>query len=291
MEFPVADPGKGNDRLGFALFLALAMHSLAIFGVGFSFIKPQPVTNTIEVTLAQHHTDKEIKDAEFIAQANQQGSGDPRQEQTLITTDQLADFAANVLRTTQPFVAPQPQKSAQHLEQRVLSSNQPNRRVVQRQAKKGEQHSATQEREVLPTRLEEFSSLKAQLDIQKQAYSKLPNILRLTASSTKAAAHAAYLKYWVDKVEQIGNHHYPEDARRRKLYGELQLAVTVFPDGSVEGIEILQESAHRILDQAAVETVRLASPFAPFPDTMSRWDKLEIIQTWRYLPGGRLRTQ
>jgi len=99
------------------------------------------------------------------------------------------------------------------------------------------------------------------------------------------------LRYWIDRIEMVGNNNYPEEASRKAMDGELRLAVTVLPDGTVEGVEILLSSGQRVLDQAAVRTVRLASPFAPFPAEMKQWDKLEVIRTWRFIPGNRLNTE
>jgi periplasmic protein TonB len=53
-----------------------------------------------------------------------------------------------------------------------------------------------------------------------------------------------------------------------KLYGSLRLLVALLPSGEVEEIQILQSSGHSILDQAAVEIVKLAAPFDPFPEEM-----------------------
>ena len=67
--------------------------------------------------------------------------------------------------------------------------------------------------------------------------------------------------------------------------------MTLLPDGTVEKIEILLSSGQRVLDLAAVRTVRMASPFTPFPPEMKQWDKLEIIRTWQFEPGHRLNTK
>ncbi len=289
--FSPADPHQGNDRLGFALFLAIALHSLIIFGIGFEFLQHQPAAKALDVTLAQHPSPEDIDDATFIAQANQQGSGNISDEQNIITTDQIADYSADVLRDTDPLQMIQTEQSSAHMTERTLTTVDSNQTINQRIAEPGEQESPSPEQQVAATLVKEFSSLRAQLDTQKLAYSKLPNILRLTSASTKQADHAAYLKYWIEKVELTGNRHYPPEARNKKLFGELRLAVTVLPNGAVESIEILQSSRHHILDQAAVETVRLASPFSAFPKEMAAWDKIEIIQTWRFSPDNRLHTR
>ncbi len=289
--FTAADPHQGYDRLGFAFFLALALHSLVIFGIGFNFLRSQPAAIALDVTLAQHATDEDVEDANFIAQATQQGSGNITDDKNEITTDTLADYSADVLRETDIMTPTQTEQTTAHREERTIMSNRSSQAIKPLLAESGDRESVTAENQIAPSIIKEFSSLKAKLDTQKLAYSKLPNILRLTSASTRQADHAAYLKYWIDTVELTGNLHYPADARSLKLFGELRLAVTVLPDGSVEGVEILQGSNHPILDQAAVETVRLASPFAPFPEEMYQWDKIEIIQTWRFSPDNRLRAQ
>ena len=48
-------------------------------------------------------------------------------------------------------------------------------------------------------------------------------------------------------------------------------------------IEVLKSSGYRFLDEAAMRSVRLAAPFAPFPPEMRKiTDILEIIRTWKF---------
>ncbi len=90
-------------------------------------------------------------------------------------------------------------------------------------------------------------------------------------------------------MERVGNENYPEEARRRQLYGAIRLAVALDRDGNVASIEILQGSGQRVLDQAAIRIVRLAAPFAPIPSSI-REDQVEVIRTWNFIPGDRLET-
>jgi len=93
----------------------------------------------------------------------------------------------------------------------------------------------------------------------------------------------AYLFAWKQRVEAIGNEHYPIEAKRRRLYGELRLLVALRPDGSVIETRVLQSSGHELLDNAAVQIVRLAAPFNAFPAAIAaRADRLEIIRTWQF---------
>jgi protein TonB len=137
----------------------------------------------------------------------------------------------------------------------------------------------------------EIASLEARLDKQRQIYAKRPRIKRLTSLSTVSSADAFYLNSWRRKIEGIGNLNYPDEARRRKLYGSLRLMVAVLPDGSLNEVALLETSGHQTLDDAAIRIVRLAAPFAPFPDELRQsTDVLEIIRTWQFRKNSSLRS-
>lgn len=275
------------DRLGFSLFLAIAIHALLIFGIGFKLYQQYSPAPTLEVTLAQHRVDEKPGQADFLAQHNQQGSGDQRKLQEL-TTDRPPEMPDSRIQK----VGSRPTQ----MQQQATPGATP---VISAIADSADTATDKQFRETvdasiappLPPAVQlEFASLRAKLDEQQRQYSKLPRVLRVTSASTMAADHAAYLQYWIDRIEVVGNRNYPEEARRKAIYGDLRMAVTLLSDGTVDSIEILLSSGQRVLDQAAVRTVRLASPFAPFPPEMSDWDKLEIIRTWRFERGHRLNT-
>ncbi len=287
--FQPADPQVGNDRLGFALFLAIAIHAIVIFGIGFTVTRHSAAPPSLDVTLALRPTDQKNDDATLLAQANQLGSG-ALLERKEITSDQLSVYDDPVLRDNQPTRPLEvPNQLGNVSQQNLITTRSDSRLVDENLSQQGEQ----QNRQLTHTQVapaEVLSSLQARLDQQKQAYNKIPKILRLTSANTKAADHGAYLNYWIEKVEKTGNFYYPERARRAKLYGDILMVVTLLPDGSVENIEIVSSSGHSILDQAAITTVRLAAPFAAFPQRMSEWHKLEITRTWRYISGNRVVT-
>jgi protein TonB len=63
--------------------------------------------------------------------------------------------------------------------------------------------------------------------------------------------------------------------------------VALYADGSVKEIRVLQSSGYKLLDDSAVNIVRLASPFSPFPeDVRKERDVLEIIRTWSFQKKG-----
>jgi TonB family protein len=61
-----------------------------------------------------------------------------------------------------------------------------------------------------------------------------------------------------EKVKRLKR--YPTRARRRMWEGTVELRVAIRADGEIEDVHVLESSGHRILDQEALKTVKLASP-------------------------------
>lgn len=270
----------GSDRLGLALLLAMVLHGGLIFGVGFEKNNSHASSSTLEITLARHRDSKTPEEAEYIASHNQLASGD-RQESRPITSDEIALLESTELRDVDQLSEPSIPDQSPFAPRDALVSSGDNGPQPE-QAPTGETTSS--QTEIPAETVREIASLRARLDQQKQAYSKLPRTLVLTSVSARSSDQADYLYNWIEWVEKIGNENYPEEARRKTLFGELRLAVSIGRDGGVEGIEILKSSGQRVLDQAAIRTVRLAAPFAPLPPALGV-DRVEVIRTWRFVPG------
>lgn len=141
---------------------------------------------------------------------------------------------------------------------------------------------------ILASRSQELARLAARVEEHSAVFGNRPRRTSIS-SSTKEYKYAAYLEGWRRKVEQIGNINYPQEARRNRLYGNLILRTAVRADGSVEQIQVLRSSGHKILDQAAIQIVELAAPFAPFPpDIAAETDVLDITRTWQFQRNHRL---
>jgi protein TonB len=134
----------------------------------------------------------------------------------------------------------------------------------------------------------EIVRLEAQIHKDFDAYQKLPR-RKFIGARTKEFRYAQYVEDWRIKVERIGNLNYPEVARQNKIYGSLQLSVSIRADGSVENLEISRSSGEPILDAAAKRIVKLASPFSPFPADIRRdTDILSITRTWTFTQSDKL---
>lgn len=133
----------------------------------------------------------------------------------------------------------------------------------------------------------EIASLEARFDAQQQAYARKPRVMRVTAASTLKSTNAWYVQNWVGKVTRVGNINYPTEARRAGVYGTLRMLVSMKKDGTIKEVAILHSSGSTLLDDAAIRIVRMAAPFAPFPDEMRKdVDELEIIRTWSFQQRG-----
>ena len=92
-------------------------------------------------------------------------------------------------------------------------------------------------------------------------------------------------------MEKVGNQNYPEAAKNLKLYGQLQMTVSIKADGSIDSIEINRSSGHKILDEAAKHIVEMAAPYAKFPDDVRKEiDILGITRTWTFTKEDSLAT-
>jgi protein TonB len=132
--------------------------------------------------------------------------------------------------------------------------------------------------------------LQAQIDRNVEEYQKRPRKRFLGARATEYR-FARYEEDWRMKVERIGTLNYPAQARGR-LYGNLRMTVTIRPDGTIESVELDRSSGLKVLDEAAFRIVRMASPFAAFPEDIRRdTDLLVITRTWFFAQGDKIWTE
>ena len=54
---------------------------------------------------------------------------------------------------------------------------------------------------------------------------------------------------------------YPETARREGIQGTVEVRFRIAGDGSVEAVEVVRSSGHRLLDETSAQTVRRAGPY------------------------------
>jgi periplasmic protein TonB len=275
-----------SERLGATLVLSVLVHGLLILGVGFALERAAPVVPMLDVMLTQTRSPLTPKQADFLAQASNQGGGDhdkasrPRDPQPGTVPQIEAGVAPQTVRAQSP--APQPPPEA-----RVISSPDSDVRlptpsrdrratpVTEREGERKIEHDMAMAR------------LAAEIHLRSSRYARRPS-RKFVSASTQEYAWANYLRAWVDRAERVGNLNYPDEARRRKLAGTVVINIGIRRNGSVERADIVQSSGIPLLDEAALRIARLAEPYPPLPKTQEDPDILNVVRTWQFLPGGEL---
>jgi len=115
----------------------------------------------------------------------------------------------------------------------------------------------------------EAARLEAQISRDWDAYQKKPKRNFVVRAPRNTASHATP-RIGGSRWKKVGNLNYPEEAKRQKIYGSLQLTVNIKADGSVERVDITRSSGHKELDEAAIRIVQLRRPMRPSPMTFAR---------------------
>ncbi|MCX7034634.1 MAG: TonB family protein [Arenimonas sp.] len=278
---PAIGPG---ERLSATMALSLVVFGVLILGVGFSRDDAAPVTPTLDVILTETRSDAPPKDADFIAQANNQGGGEsdrperPREEQ-LAPVPKIDPGVA-----PEPLVAQAPPPEPEPVP-RVLTTLAPSPQAlpVPKDQRETDPSLLPPGRELVEQSLE-MARLAAEIERRQELMAKRPK-RKFISASTREYEYATYLRAWVSKVERVGNLNYPDEARRRGLGGRLVMTVAVRRDGSIEEIVLNRSSGLGVLDQAAMRIVRLSEPFPPLPQAKDNIDVLHITRTWQFQNG------
>lgn len=333
---------ESADRLGFTLFIAIAAHAVVVLGVTFvPHERARELISTLDIVLVQHKSEDPPEQADYLAQANQDGGGEseeaarpatplrapfvgpipdiamaspliPFREEVLST--QLEPVAAKTTAAEDltPRTPPTPvltQDNVETLEKFISKPSvepaaEPDARTVAKAEEKPQPQPEPQAQPEPPPQTTQtltaaalihrslaMASLSAEIERRLQAYAKRPKRKWITAR-TREHKYAAYMEAWRQKVERVGNLNYPDEARRANLSGNLLLDVALRADGSVDEIILRRSSGKKVLDDAAIRIVKLAAPFASFPEDIAReTDILHVERTWQFLSGNRFRSR
>lgn len=109
----------------------------------------------------------------------------------------------------------------------------------------------------------------------------------MVSANTRESSVAVYLDRWRHRIERIGAANYPLETVRRAGYtGSPVLDVRILADGRLGDVVIKRSSGYLTLDQAALNILKLSAPFEPFPRQLAaRHDALRISYEWQFLSG------
>ncbi|MCG6872371.1 MAG: energy transducer TonB [Gammaproteobacteria bacterium] len=286
---------SGSDRLGLTVFGSLLLHVLVVLGVGFTLPHVLPELDKLpnmEIILVQTRSEDAPSEADFLAQSSQDGGGDSESvASSPLPVTEISVTPAQLPTASVP--APPPTPAAENTPEDLMVDAD-SRRLLSPTRPRDSQRPAASARagEITPDpRQLERAQLSAKISEAWREYQKRPRRKFLSAR-TREYKFAAYMDAWRAKVERVGNLNYPAEAKQRNLTGNLMLDVAINPDGSVNEISVKRSSGVRILDEAAIRIVRLASPYAPFPEQIRKdVDILHITRTWQFLRGARLKSR
>jgi protein TonB len=285
-----------SNDLGITLVGAALLHVLVILGINFTL--PKTVTPEaspeLEITLVQTHSKEQPDQADFLANASQEGGGSsdkPLRASSPLPAPTRTQEAVRKPPPSLKMSSPQ-RETVTAKPQQVLQSKDKKAATLDLRTEPEKQKLVDRTTEAgLPEKLDldlERERLLAEITREHQTYQKRPRRKFLTAR-TREYKYAAYMDAWRAKVERIGNLNYPEEAKRRNLTGSLVLDVAIRPDGKIDGINIIRSSKHKALDDAAIRIVKLAAPYAPFPKKIhNEVDILHITRTWKFQHGAKL---
>lgn len=262
-----------------AVLLALLMHVLFL---SLQFAMPQNsdvASQDIAVTL-RPSTEK-IKQADFLAQTDQQGSGTFREAHRM--SSDIPAQADDVSAGEQQLEALEQiqQKRELKFEEKVLMTML----SWQKQTELSERKKAMEElNSQFQAKAAMVASLEAQYLKKQQNFSRQQKIKTVDGIQAKQDAAAGYLDKFREKVEVYGNRYYPELAKQQRLSGEVRLMVILNASGGIRAIRLIESSGHAILDEAAKNSVRRGAPFGAFDAKMKDISELRIVRTWKFDP-------
>ena len=318
---PIVTPG---DRLGLTICIAIIIHTMVVMGISFTPEPvPESRYESLEVILVTQRSEKPPEDADMLAQANLEGGGNSETSERPSAPVEAPmpaptpEVAATPAPPVEPEVAQEPapkaptaaaeaqkaavEEAAKEEERLIEETTQAELATPEPEAKPEPEAPVAeaspvkkqpQPRIVTPplptaaqliTRSFAMASLNAELQQKLELHARRPR-RKFISANTKEFRFAAYMEAWRAKVERVGNINYPDEARQRDLSGSLLLDVAINPDGSVREITVRRSSGQKVLDDAAVRIVELASPFARFPDDfLKEIDILHVTRTWKFL--------
>ena len=268
------------------LFLAAVLHGIIILGITFSASnEPQEQAPGLEVLLVSDElpTADQNDHATFLAQRTQLGAGnteqpgrphnrpaaDPRPAQQGQPDGVNADHGA---------------ASATAEDDRVLASSTPQPQIryfgeIEASAVGADAQTVAAQPKDEPGPQDDPGPVQLRGPRRDELW---------VTPDTRESALAPYLDSWRRRVERIGTLNFPAAARHALGSASPVLEVAIDADGSVSRMVVRRSSGDPELDQAALQILKLASPFDRFPaELAARYRTLRFVYEYQFV-GGRL---
>jgi len=284
------DPQK--DLLSVTAFFSAMVHACLILLVTFNApdIASRPSTdNTLDVVLLNSSNNEKFDDAEIVSSSNNAGGGEfdreseSPQEWKPVTPSEIQSVKKTANQRRQTSLTPDQFITAKQGEISVQRIAPDETQLENKKSTKGP------DRFNIDARKLERERLLAKINQDRIDYGKRPK-KEFLSPTTKEHGAAEYLDKWRKRLVEVGNANYPVKIKANKLSGTLILSVEINRNGTINDIEILKPSPHKILNDSALRIVRDASPFEAFPDEefFRKTDILVITRSIHFLKNNRV---
>lgn len=281
---PDEELGRVRDRLTTTFFLAALFHGIIIIGVSFASLptfQPREIP-TLEVLLLadQSLSSTENANAPYLAQRGQEGGGTTAE--TVAPTTPESSLLPLPLEGTPEGTDVEFRENRDAPAARELlatRSADAERSYLSGVAEAARDRATPMESSAVPPAPVSASAADETFRLRARNPREL-----VVAADTRESIIAGYLDAWKRKVERLGTINYPLEARRGRLNVNPVLEVTIRADGSLAEALVRRSSGHREIDQAAINILRLAAPFDPFPDAVRKdHDTLRFAYEWQFI--------
>jgi protein TonB len=272
-----------RDRLTTTMFMAALVHGVIIVGVTFgSTGRDHQGAPGLEVLIVSDDVPeaRQNDDATYLAQRTQLGSGNTQDAAEARTPRAAAEHSANNGRVNGTALIDDAGALLATADNRALTTTATMPEILYF----APPASLTQRPEV-PVLAEGNSERdRTGLDDADDQQVRGPKRDELWVTpDTREALVAPYLVMWRTKIERLGTLNFPQAAWRAPGTRNPDVEVVILADGTLESATIRRSSGSAKLDQAAVDILKLASPFDPFPKELAdQYRLLRFTYGWEF---------
>ncbi len=264
-------------------------HGIIILGVTFAVprgLDPPAPTLEVLLTMGEDTGEPDNLSAEYLSDRNQLGSGNTQEDvrpanpaSSLLPLQQAGTPDGNGTNYLDATIG---QRAAEFISAKSDESDVPFRAGRENPAQRAEspvELAAVAPSPVATDATDDMLRLRGREDGE---YEVIPN--------TRESKIAPYLDAWRGKVELLGTLNFPRVMREGAPPGNPILEVSIRADGTLQSVLVRRSSGRKELDQSAIDILRLASPFDPFPAELGKlYDELRFAYEWQFLEGGTTR--
>jgi protein TonB len=278
------DPGSA-DRLTVTLFLAGLLHLILILGI--SFAPPSGGSGdvpTLEVLLVNNPLpdSRANPGANYLAERTQKGSGNSPDGKT---RQPSAGSGPETMQGAPEGGAELPAPDGQAGGDGELLTGRGGKTRFVAEPAETDTVRPLLPRETFAGSAVPFAGMDPDAELQLKG---APRRELVVTPNTQTSDVAIYLDAWKRRIEQVGTVNFPNAARRSKLSGNPVVEVVLASSGGLVRADVRQSSGYGELDAAAMDILKLASPFEPFPQELAaKHDVLRFAYEWQFV-GGRL---